>query len=143
MPDSNTIKVASLKGPLRLIGNVVWVLFGGFFMAAGWFLAGILSALTIVGIPWGIAAFRIADFSLWPFGREMVDRNQGTTMKTMSLIGNVVWVLVGGWWIALGHLFSALLCTMTIVGIPFAWQHVKLAGISLTPLGKKIVPIER
>jgi uncharacterized membrane protein YccF (DUF307 family) len=141
MSDSNAVQVASLKGPLRLIGNIIWVLFGGLVMAVGWVIAGIFSFLTIIGIPWGIAAFRIASFSLWPFGREMVDRKQGTAMKTMSLIGNIVWVVIGGWWIALGHLFAALVCAITIIGIPFTWQHVKLAGISFTPLGKEIVRI--
>ena len=141
MSSSNDILVPSLKGPLRLAGNVLWVLSGGLVMAIGWMIAGILSALTLIGIPWAIAAFRIADFSLWPFGREMVDRRQGPGMKTASLIGNIVWVVIGGWWIALGHLLSALLCALTVVGIPFAWQHVKLAGISFTPLGKEIVPI--
>ena len=143
MPESNAVQVASLKGPLRLVGNVLWVLFGGLFMAIGWMLAGILSALTIIGIPWAIAAFRIADYSLWPFGREMIDRKQGSAMKTMSLIGNIVWVVIGGWWIALDHLFSAFFCAVTIIGIPFAWQHVKLDGISFAPLGKEIVPIGR
>lgn len=141
MSGSNDVLVPSLKGPLRLVGNLLWVLSGGLLMAIGWLIAGILSALTVIGIPWAIAAFRIAEFSLWPFGREIVDRRQGTAMKTMSLIGNIVWVVIGGWWIALGHLFAALLCVVTIVGIPFAWQHVKLAGISFTPLGKEIVPI--
>ena len=141
MSDSNAVQVASLKGPFRLIGNIIWILFGGLVMAIGWAVAGILSFLTIIGIPWGIAAFRIAEFSLWPFGREMVDRKQGRAMKTMSLIGNIVWVVIGGWWIALGHLVSAVLLAITIVGIPFAWQHVKLAGISFTPLGKEIVSI--
>jgi uncharacterized membrane protein YccF (DUF307 family) len=143
VPESNAVQVVSLKGPLRLAGNLLWVLSGGLVMAIGWMIAGILSALTLIGIPWAIAAFRIADFSLWPFGREMIDRKEGRAMKTASLIGNIVWVVIGGWWIALGHLFSALLCALTVVGIPFAWQHVKLAGISFTSLGKEIVPIGR
>jgi len=142
MPNTNAVQVASLNGPLRLIGNLLWVILGGLFMAIGWVIAGILSFITIIGIPWGIASFLIASFSLWPFGREMIDRKQGTTMKTMSLIGNIVWVVIGGWWIALGHLLAALVCAITIIGIPFAWQHVKLAGISFTPLGKEIVPVE-
>lgn len=82
MSDQGNLRIAPLKGPLRLAGNILWVLFGGLFMAIGWAVAGILSFLTIIGIPWGIAAFRIASFSLWPFGREMVDRKQGTAMKT-------------------------------------------------------------
>lgn len=110
-------------------------------MAIGWVVAGILSFLTIIGIPWGIASFRIASFSLWPFGREMVDRKQGVGMKTASLLGNIIWIVLCGWWIALGHLISALLCAITIIGTPFAWQHIKLAALSLTPLGKEIVPI--
>ena len=100
MSDSNTLQVVSLKGSLRLIGNIIWVLFGGLLMAVAWIIAGIFSFFTIIGIPWGIAAFRITSFSLWPFGREMVDRNQGTAMKTMSLIGNIVWIVIGGWWVA-------------------------------------------
>lgn len=142
MTTKETVRVASLSGPLRLIGNLLWVLFGGLIMAIGWVLAGILSALTIIGIPWAIASFRIASFSLWPFGREMIDRKQGTGMKTASLIGNILWIVIGGWWIALGHLIAALFCAITIIGIPFALQHIKLAGISFTPLGKEIVPIE-
>ncbi|EAY57119.1 MAG: hypothetical protein UBAL2_80490401 [Leptospirillum rubarum] len=142
MPDTNAVQVASLNGPLRLIGNIIWVLFGGLFMAIGWALAGIFSFITIIGIPWGIAAFRIASFSLWPFGREMVDRKQGVGMKTASLLGNIIWIVLCGWWIALGHLISALLCAVTIIGIPFAWQHIKLAALSLTPLGKEIVLID-
>ena len=141
MTSQDTIRIASFKGPLLLVGNIIWVLLGGLFMAIGWVVAGILSFLTIIGIPWGIASFRIASFSLWPFGREMVDRKQGVGMKTASLLGNIIWIVLCGWWIALGHLISALLCAVTIIGIPFAWQHIKLAALSLTPLGKEIVPI--
>lgn len=142
MTNSNTINIVSFKGPFRLIGNLIWVVFAGFYMAIGWVIAGIIMAVTIVGIPWAIASFRIASFSLWPFGRKMVDRPYKTGMQIVSMIGNILWILFAGWWLALGHLISALFLAITIIGIPFALQCVKLAGISLTPLGKGIVPIE-
>lgn len=126
---------------MRLLGNIIWFIFGGFLMGLGWWLAGLLSAITIIGIPWAVAAFRIGSFSFWPFGREMVDRPAGGLGKSISLLGNVIWILLFGWWLALGHLLSALLCAITIIGIPFALQHIKLAGLALAPFGKQIVPI--
>lgn len=126
---------------MRLLGNIIWFVFGGFLMGLGWWLAGLLSAVTIIGIPWAIAAFRIGSFSFWPFGREMVDQAAGGLGKSISLLGNVIWILLFGWWLALGHLLSALLCAITIIGIPFALQHIKLAGLALAPFGKQIVPI--
>lgn len=126
---------------MRLLGNIIWFVFGGFLMGLGWWLAGLLSAVTIIGIPWAIAAFRIGSFSFWPFGREMVDQATGGLGKSISLLGNVIWILLFGWWLALGHLLSALLCAITIIGIPFALQHIKLAGLALAPFGKQIVPI--
>lgn len=125
---------------MRLLGNVIWLLFGGLATGIGWWLAGLLAAITIIGIPFSIAAFRIGAFSLWPFGREIVDRpERDEARKLIILLGNVVWILLGGIWLALAHLFFALLLAITVIGIPFALQHLKLAQLSLTPYGKMIV----
>lgn len=125
---------------MRLLGNLIWLLFGGLATGIGWWLAGLLAAITIIGIPFAIAAFRIGAFSFWPFGREIVDRPEpDEARRLLILIGNVVWILLGGLWLALAHLFFALLLAITVIGIPFALQHLKLAQLSLTPYGKMIV----
>jgi len=129
---------------MRLIGNIIWFIFGGIEMAIIWFLFGILAAITIVGIPWARSCFVIAKFAMWPFGRVAVSRSElngkadiGTS--SLGFIGNVIWFLFCGAWIALGHLISAFLTFITIIGIPFSIQHLKLAGIALAPIGKTIV----
>jgi uncharacterized membrane protein YccF (DUF307 family) len=129
---------------MRTIGNVLWLILGGFFMGLGWWLAGFLCAITIVGIPWAKACFVIGQFAFWPFGKVAVDREKvrgkgdiGT--GTLGLLGNVLWFIVAGIWLAIGHLLSALACFITIIGIPFGLQHLKLAGIALAPIGKTIV----
>lgn len=124
---------------MRLLGNLIWFVFGGFVTGLAWWVAGLLAAITIVGIPFAIAAFRIGTFSFWPFGREIIDRPESEARELLVLVGNIVWILLGGIWLALGHLFFALLLAVTIIGIPFAVQHVKLARLSLTPYGKEIV----
>lgn len=124
---------------MRLLGNIIWLLFGGLATGIGWWVAGLLAAITIIGIPFAIAAFRIGTFSFWPFGREIVDRPESEGMKLLIVLGNIVWIVLGGIWLALAHLFFALLLAITIIGIPFAVQHLKLAHLSLTPYGKMIV----
>ena len=125
---------------MRLLGNLIWLLFGGLVTGIGWWVAGLLAAITIIGIPFAIAALRIGTFTFWPFGREVVDRPEpDQARKLLVLIGNIVWILLGGIWLALAHLFFALLLAVTIIGIPFALQHLKLAQLSLTPYGKRIV----
>jgi uncharacterized membrane protein YccF (DUF307 family) len=125
---------------MRLLGNLVWLLFGGLETGIAWWVAGLLAAITIVGIPFSIAAFRIGTFTFWPFGREIVDRVEpDEARRLLVLLGNVVWILLGGIWLALAHLLFALLLAITIIGIPFALQHLKLARLSLTPYGKMIV----
>ena len=125
---------------MRLLGNIIWLLFGGLATGIGWWLAGLLAALTIIGIPYSIAAFRIGTFSIWPFGREVVDRpERDETRRTLILLGNIVWILLGGLWLALAHLVLAALLAITVIGIPFAIQHLKLAHLALTPYGKMIV----
>ena len=125
---------------MRLLGNIIWLLFGGLATGIGWWVAGLLAALTIIGIPFAIAAFRIGTFSFLPFGREVVDRPEPDEgRKLLILIGNILWIVLGGIWLALAHLFFALVLAITIIGIPFAIQHLKLAHLSLTPYGKMIV----
>lgn len=125
---------------MRLLGNIIWLLFGGLATGIGWWVAGLAAALTIIGIPFAIAAFRIGTFSFLPFGREVVERpEQDEGRRLLILIGNIVWLVLGGIWLALAHLFFALVLAITIIGIPFAVQHLKLAHLSLTPYGKMIV----
>ena len=129
---------------MRLLGNLLWFVFGGFVTGLGWWIAGIFAAITIVGIPFAIAAFRIGAFTFWPFGREIADDPaRGEAGNLLILLGNIVWIILGGLWLALGHLLCALLLAVTIIGIPFALQHLKLARLSLTPYGKRIVTLPR
>ncbi len=118
---------------MRLIGNILWLVLGGFLMGLAWWFAALLCAITIVGIPWAIAAFRIGTFSFWPFGRRVEDKSEGALAAGLSAAGNLIWALLFGWWLALGHLVSAVLCAVTIIGIPFAIQHLKLAALSFFP----------
>ncbi len=130
--------------PFSLLLNILWMIFGGVWMAVGWFVAAVIMAITIVGIPWARAAFNIASYALLPFGRKAVSRAEflgSTDMGTgpLGLIGNIIWLVLAGWWLALGHLVTAFFLAITIIGIPFAWAHLKLAGIALWPIGKMIV----
>jgi uncharacterized membrane protein YccF (DUF307 family) len=128
--------------------NILWVVLGGLVMALGWWLAGLVCAITIVGLPWTRSCFVIGTFALWPFGQEAISRRDLTGRHdlgtgALGLIGNVVWFLVAGWWLAIGHLTSALACFITIIGIPFGIQHIKLALIALAPVGMTVVPVRR
>lgn len=129
---------------IALILNVIWVVLGGFVMFLAWLLAAALMVLTIIGIPWARAAFNIALYSLWPFGREAVDRSLLTGREDLGtgafgVLGNVLWFVLAGWWLALGHVLAAIAVGLTIIGLPLAWAHLKLAGASLFPVGKAIV----
>jgi uncharacterized membrane protein YccF (DUF307 family) len=130
--------------PVSLLLNVFWLIFGGIEMALAWLIAAVVMAITIVGIPWARAAFNIASYTLLPFGRKAVSRAEylGTEdfgTGPFGLIGNLIWLVLAGWWLALLHLVTAFLLAITIIGIPFAWAHLKLAGIALWPIGKMIV----
>jgi len=128
---------------LSLLLNLLWICFGGLWMAIGWLVAAAIMAITIIGLPWARAAFNIASYTLLPFGRKAVSRAEylGDDIGTgpLGVIGNVVWLILAGWWLALGHLITAILLAVTIIGIPFAWAHLKLAGLALWPIGKMIV----
>jgi len=127
--------------------NVLWIVFGGLEMAIGWFIAGVIMAITIIGLPWARAAFNIGVYTLLPFGQTAVSRAEYSGTEDLGtgllgFIGNLIWLVLAGWWLALWHLIAAILLAITLVGIPFAWAHLKLAGIALWPIGKVIVPIE-
>lgn len=131
---------------MRTLGNILWFVFGGLWMGLGWWLAGILCAITIVGLPWAKACFVIGQFTFFPFGREAVSRGAISGVPdigtgVLGTLGNILWFVFAGIWLAIGHLMSALLCFVTIIGIPFGIQHLKLAALTLAPIGKTIVPI--
>ena len=131
--------------PVSLLLNIIWIVLGGAWMAFGWLVAAVIMAITIVGIPWARAAFTIAAYTLFPFGFRAVSRDAYTGQEDigtgpLGVIGNIIWLVLAGWWLALGHLVTAVVLAVTIIGIPFAWAHLKLAGIALWPIGKIIVP---
>jgi uncharacterized membrane protein YccF (DUF307 family) len=130
---------------IAILLNVLWIVFGGLWMAVGWLIAMCIMAVTIIGIPWARAAFNIAQYTLLPFGQKAVSRAEYTGQEDIGtgpfgLIGNLLWLVLAGWWLALGHLIIAVGLAITIIGIPFAWAHLKLAGLALWPIGKMIVP---
>lgn len=132
---------------MRAIGNFLWFILGGVFMGLLWWLVGLIAFVSIVGIPWGRACMVIGNFTFFPFGREAINRKELTQENdlgtgTLGLLGNIVWFLLAGIWLALGHVVSAVACFFTIIGIPFGIQHLKLAGIALVPVGKTIVSKE-
>ncbi|ELB2086657.1 YccF domain-containing protein [Vibrio parahaemolyticus] len=132
---------------MRTLGNIIWFLFGGVFMGLLWWLFGILAFISIIGIPWGRACFVMGNFSFFPFGKEAVSRDELTNemdigTSPLGVIGNVLWFVFAGLWLAIGHVLSAAACFVTIIGIPFALQHLKLAVISLAPIGKTVVTSE-
>jgi uncharacterized membrane protein YccF (DUF307 family) len=129
---------------MNLLLNILWFVLGGFLSGAAWMLGGLLLAVTIVGLPWAMAAWRIGLFSFAPFGRQVVSRDLVTGREDLGtgclgVLLNIVWFLLAGWYIALAHLMIAALQAVTIIGIPFAWQHLKLAAAAIAPIGKTIV----
>jgi uncharacterized membrane protein YccF (DUF307 family) len=124
---------------MRTIGNILWFLLAGLWLAIGYVLAGIVAFILIVTIPFGIASFRLAGYVIWPFGRTVVWQRQA---GVWSLIGNVIWVIVVGWELAIAHLLAGLLLFITIIGIPFGVASWKMIPLSLFPLGREVVPIE-
>ena len=132
---------------MRTIGNFLWFILGGVFMGLAWWFFGLLALITIVGIPWAKACFVIGQFSFFPFGKEAICREElhgqgdiGT--GGFGTLGNIVWFILAGIWLAIGHVTAAIGLALTIIGIPFAWQHLKLAGLALAPIGKTIVDSE-
>jgi uncharacterized membrane protein YccF (DUF307 family) len=130
---------------MALVFNILWFILGGFVCGLAWLAGGVVLAITIVGLPWAAAAFRIAVFSFAPFGGRIVDRRMLTGRDdlgtgSLGLVLNVVWFLLAGWYIALAHVVVGLAQCVTLIGIPFGLQHFKLALIALAPVGKSVVP---
>ncbi|WP_370944949.1 YccF domain-containing protein [Amycolatopsis sp. cg5] len=123
---------------MRFILNIIWLVFCGFWMAVGYLVAGVICCVFIITIPFGLASFRIANYALWPFGRTVVDRRDA---GAASLLGNLIWVIVAGIWLAIGHLVTGALLCVTIIGIPMGVANFKMIPVSLMPLGKEIVPL--
>jgi uncharacterized membrane protein YccF (DUF307 family) len=124
---------------LRVILNVIWLVLAGIWLAIFYALAGIVAFILIITIPFGFASFRIAAFALWPFGRRIVRRADAGAGST---VGNVVWIILFGWWLALGHLVTGVIQCITIIGIPLGLANFKLIPVSLTPLGREIVSVD-
>ncbi len=129
---------------MSLILNVLWLIFGGLVMASVWLVIGLVLAITVIGMPWALSALNMARLALLPFGSRIVNREDyaghgdiGT--GSMGAIGNVIWFVFAGIWIALGHLFFGFICAVTIIGIPFALQHLKLASLAIAPIGKIVI----
>ena len=132
---------------MRAIGNFLWFILGGVWMGLAWWIVGLLAYVSVVGIPWGKACFVIGRFTFFPFGKEAISRKELTRKDdigtgTLGTVGNVIWFIFAGLWLAIGHVSSALLNFITIIGIPFGIQHLKLAGIALAPIGRTIVSKE-
>jgi uncharacterized membrane protein YccF (DUF307 family) len=121
---------------MRLLLNVLWLIFGGLIMALGYAIAGVICFILVVTIPFGFASFRMAKYALWPFGQRLVAKPDAGVGAT---IGNVVWLVVAGWWLALGHLTTAVAQFISIIGIPFGIANLKLVPVSLFPLGHEVV----
>ena len=123
---------------MRFLLNVIWLVFSGIWMAIGYALAGIVAFVLVVTIPFGIASFRMANYALWPFGRRVLRRSDA---GAASALGNVLWLLLFGWWLALGHVVSGILLCITVIGVPLGVANFKMVPIALLPLGREIVRI--
>jgi uncharacterized membrane protein YccF (DUF307 family) len=140
----NEARITPGMSSISVLLNLLWIICGGLWMAAAWMIAAVVMAITIIGLPWTRAAFNIAAYTLLPFGQRAASRaaygqhDLGT--GPLGVLGNVLWLILAGWWLALAHLITAITLAITIVGIPFAWAHVKLAGLALWPIGKMVVP---
>jgi uncharacterized membrane protein YccF (DUF307 family) len=138
-PRSNLLPKGVPMPALSLVLNILWVVFGGFYMALFWLIAAVLMAVTIIGLPWARAAFNIAWYALLPFGQTVVPRAEYTGVEDLGtgpfgFLGNLIWLVFFGWWIALAHVVTAVGLGITIIGLPFAWAHLKLARLALWPI---------
>ena len=125
---------------MKTILNVIWLVLSGFWLFLAYLAAGVLLCITIIGIPFGIASFRIGVYALWPFGYTTIERRDA---GAPSCLGNVLWLVLAGWWLALGHIATGLVLCLTIIGIPFGIANFKLIPVSLFPLGREIVPTDQ
>jgi uncharacterized membrane protein YccF (DUF307 family) len=125
---------------IQIVLNVLWLVFCGIWMCLGYLLAALICFILVVTIPFGIASLRIAGFVLWPFGRTTRERADAGAPST---VGNIIWLIVAGWWLALGHILTSIPLFVSIIGIPFGWANLKMIPISLMPLGREIVPSDQ
>jgi uncharacterized membrane protein YccF (DUF307 family) len=125
---------------VKTVLNVVWLIFGGALMALGYAIVGLICYALVLTIPFGVACFRLANFALWPFGRTVVPKPDA---GGGSLVGNIIWVILAGWWLALGHIVAAVGLAITIIGIPLAWAHLKMVPAALFPLGQQVLDNEQ
>lgn len=124
---------------LRTVLNIIWLVLAGFWLALAYVFAGLILCITIIGIPFGVQSFKLAGYALWPFGRVLVP--SPTRLKGLSVIANILWFILAGWWLALAHLLTGILLCLTIIGIPLGVADFKMAGAALVPFGKEIVRI--
>jgi uncharacterized membrane protein YccF (DUF307 family) len=129
---------------MALLGNAIWFIFGGVLSGILWALVGVVAFCTVIGIPWGRACFMLSNFTFFPFGRTVISRKDLTGKGDVGTsgfgtVGNVIWFLLAGWWLALMHIIAGIAACCTIIGIPFGIQHFKLAGAALFPVGKPVV----
>jgi uncharacterized membrane protein YccF (DUF307 family) len=134
--------------PVSILLNLLWILIGGAWMAFGWLVASVIMAITIVGLPWARAAFNIAVYTLLPFGSRAVRRDEVTGAGdigtgVLGVLGNIIWFVLAGWWLALGHLTTGVLMCLTIIGIPLGLANFKLIPVSLTPFGREILDVDQ
>lgn len=130
---------AGIVDPMRTLGNILWLLLAGWWLALGYVVAGVLACVLIITIPFGIAAFRLAGYTLWPFGRHVVAaRGAGL----LAVLGNIIWIVLFGWQLALAHLLAGLALCLTIIGIPLGLAAFKLSVLALVPLGTRVVPAD-
>jgi uncharacterized membrane protein YccF (DUF307 family) len=122
---------------MKTLLNIIWLVFAGFWMALGYLLAAVLLAITIIGIPFAVQSLKLGGYALWPFGRALVQ--SPTRHKGLSVIGNVLWFVLAGWWLALGHLLTGVALCLTIIGIPLGIADIKMAGAALVPFGREVV----
>ena len=130
--------VSAGRATASAVGNIIWLVLAGWWLMILYLIAGLIACLTVIGIPFGIQSFKLAGYALWPFGRVVV--RDARRDAGLSTLGNVIWFVVGGWYLALSHLVAALLLAITVVGFPLALASLKMAGLALAPFGKKIVP---
>jgi uncharacterized membrane protein YccF (DUF307 family) len=121
----------------NFLGNIIWLIFGGLMAALGYFVGGLVLCFTIIGIPWGLQCFKLAELVLWPFGKKVI--NESNDMGCLNLTFNFIWILFGGLYTAIVHIVMGIILCITIIGIPWGRQHFKLIEISLMPFGKKII----
>lgn len=121
---------------MKILGNIIWLIFGGFFIFLEYVFMGLFLCITVIGIPWGLQCFKLAILALWPFGSTVTSSVQSG--GCLSTVMNIIWLLFGGVWICLSHVLFGLLFCITIIGIPFGKQHFKMAGLALTPFGKSV-----